>query len=69
MYFFFHNTKLVSKPVADTLLKYRCIWDDEEPILTEAPIINSPNDLTASENNKILLLSDSSNLLIYCKYG
>lgn len=50
----------VSKTVADTLLKYRCIWEDEEPIITEAPIIvDSPKDVIPSENKKTLL-PDSS---------
>lgn len=50
----------MSKTVADTLLKYRCIWEDEEPIITEVPIIvDSPKDAIPSENKKALL-PDSS---------
>lgn len=66
--YLFNLQILVSKPVADTLLKYRSIWDNEEPILTEEIIINSPSDLSVSENKKILLLPDSSNLFIKLKY-
>lgn len=52
---------LVSKSVADTLLKYRSIWDDEEPIITEAPIIvDTLKDLSTSEKKKKILLPDSS---------
>lgn len=52
----------VSKSVADALLKYRCTWEDEEPIITEAPlIVDSPKDLIASEIKKTSLLPDSSN--------
>lgn len=43
----------MSKSVADTLLKYRCIWDGEEPIITEAPISeDSPKNISVSENKK-----------------
>lgn len=52
----------MSKSVTDTLLKYRCIWDNEEPIITETPILEeSTKDVTASENKKTLLLPDNSN--------
>lgn len=61
MILLFFKIILVSKSVADTLLKYRCIWDDEEPIITEAPvIIDTLKDLSTSENKKTLLLPDSS---------
>lgn len=54
----------VSKSVAETLLKYRCIWEDEEPIITEASTIeDSFKDVTASENKKTSLLPDSSNYI------
>lgn len=46
----------MSKSVADTLLKFRCVWDDTEPIITEAPISeDSPKNITASENKKTIL--------------
>lgn len=52
----------MSKSVTDTLLKYRCIWDNEEPIITETPILEeSPKDVTVSENKKTVLLPNSSN--------
>lgn len=51
----------MSKSVTDTLLKYRCIWDNEEPIITETPISEeSLKDVTVSENKKTMLLPDSS---------
>ncbi|CAI6364406.1 unnamed protein product [Macrosiphum euphorbiae] len=54
------NPKNVSKSVADTLLKYRCVWDEEEPIITKAQIkVDSPKDLTATENKKTKILPDS----------
>lgn len=57
----FFKQFLVNKSVADTLLKYRCVWDDEEPIITEAPIIvDTLKDLNTSENKKSVLLPDSS---------
>lgn len=53
----------MSKSVADTLLKYRCIWDEEEPIITKAEIkVDSPKDLTATENKKTKILPDSSTI-------
>jgi len=53
----------VSKSVADTLLKYRCVWDEEEPIITKAQIkVDSPKDLTATENKKTKILPDSSTI-------
>jgi len=53
----------VSKSVADTLLKYRCVWDEEEPIITKAQIkLDSPKDLTATENKKTKILPDSSTI-------
>ncbi|VVC40868.1 Chromatin assembly factor 1 subunit A,Armadillo-like helical [Cinara cedri] len=53
------NLENVSKSVADTLLKYRCVWDNEEPIITDTPtIIDSSNDMI-SENKKTALLPDS----------
>lgn len=51
----------MSKSVADTLLKYRCIWEDEEPIITEAPTLEDSHKETLSENKKTSLLPDSSN--------
>lgn len=54
----------MSKSVADTLLKYRCVWEDEEPIITEAPNLeDSHKDLPVSENKKTSLLPDSSNYI------
>ncbi|KAL4091129.1 hypothetical protein QTP88_025867 [Uroleucon formosanum] len=54
------DPKNVSKSVADTLLKYRCVWDEEEPIITKAQIkVDSPKDLTATENKKTKILPDS----------
>lgn len=45
------KTISVSKSAADTLLKYRCIWDNEMPIITNTPsIVDSPNDISASES-------------------
>jgi len=53
----------VSKSVADTLLKYRCVWDEEELIITKAQIkVDSPKDLTATENKKTKILPDSSTI-------
>lgn len=53
----------MSKSVADTLLKYRCVWDEEEPIITKAQIkLDSPKDLTATENKKTKILPDSSTI-------
>lgn len=57
------KTISVSKSVADTLLKYRCIWDNEEPIITETLVtVESPKDVTGFENKKTLLLPDSGTL-------
>ncbi|XP_050522145.1 chromatin assembly factor 1 subunit A-B-like isoform X2 [Daktulosphaira vitifoliae] len=55
------NPENVSKSVADTLLKYRSVWGDEEPIITRAPIVeDSPKHLnTSSEVKKKMLLPDS----------
>lgn len=51
----------MSKTVADTLLKYRCIWEDEEPIITKAQIIvDSPKDVISLENKKTLLPDSST---------
>jgi len=56
----------VSKSVADTLLKYRCIWDDEEPIVTEAStIVDLPKDGIVSETKKILLPDSSIYIKIF----
>lgn len=56
----------MSKTVADTLLKYRCIWEDEEPIITEAPVIaDSPKDVTVSENKKTLLPDSSTYINLF----
>lgn len=56
----------VSKSVADTLLKYRCIWDNEEPILTDTPpTVDSPNDITTSESKGTALLPDSSMFTLF----
>jgi len=50
------NPDNMSKSVADTLLKYRCVWDGEEPIVTEKLILeDSPKDAPTSENKKLLL--------------
>ncbi|XP_060851378.1 chromatin assembly factor 1 subunit A-like isoform X2 [Rhopalosiphum padi] len=54
------NSKNVNKSIADTLLKYRCVWDEEEPIITKAEIkVDSPRDLTATETKKTKILPDS----------
>ncbi|XP_050059659.1 chromatin assembly factor 1 subunit A-like [Aphis gossypii] len=54
------NSNNVSKSVADTLLKYRCVWDEEEPIITKAEIkVDSPKDLTTTETKKTKILPDS----------
>jgi len=46
----------VSKSVSDTLLKYRCVWDGVEPIVTETAILEeSPKDGTAFESKKTLI--------------
>lgn len=51
----------MSKSVAETLLKYRCVWDEEEPIITKVQIkVDSPNDLIAAENKRTKVLPDSS---------
>lgn len=56
----------MSKSVADTLLKYRCIWDDEEPIVTEAStIVDLPKDGIVSETKKILLPDSSIYIKIF----
>lgn len=58
----------MSKSVADTLLKYRCVWDEEEPIITKAQIkVDSPKDLTATENKKTKILPDSSTITYIIK--
>jgi len=60
----------VSKSVADTLLKYRCVWDEEEPIITKAQIkVDSPKDLTATENKKTKILPDSSTITYIIKFN
>lgn len=54
------NPENVSKSVADTLLKYRCVWDEEEPIITTAQIkVDSPKDPNSTENKKTKILPDS----------
>lgn len=59
----------MSKSVADTLLKYRCVWDEEEPIITKAEIkVDSPKDLTTTETKKIKILPDSSIITIIITY-
>lgn len=56
----------MSKSVSDTLLKYRCVWDGEEPIVTETTILEeSPKDGTTFENKKTLI-PDSSIYNNYC---
>lgn len=53
----------MSKSVADTLLKYRCVWDEEEPIITTAQIkVDSPKDPNSTENKKTKILPDSSTI-------
>lgn len=54
------NQISVCNSVADILLKYRSIWDDEEPIVTEAPtLLDTSKNVVTSETKKILL-PDSS---------
>lgn len=59
----------MSKSVADTLLKYRCVWDEEEPIITKEEIkVDSPKDLTTTETKKTKILPDSSIITNIIKY-
>ncbi|XP_025191363.1 chromatin assembly factor 1 subunit A isoform X2 [Melanaphis sacchari] len=54
------NSINVNKLVADTLLKYRCVWEENEPIITKEVIkVDSSKDLTATETKKTKILPDS----------
>lgn len=51
----------MSKSVVDTLLKYCCVLDNEEPIITDIHTsVDTLNDITTYENKKTALLPDSS---------